>query len=198
MALKTFNPQLKALTKTPQRKTYTVALVTITIVVLMIFLAIRPAIVSIFDRLNENEEKMKLLQNMDQKYQAIVSLNRQEQSYSDELDLLNDVMPDKREEFFIEANLAKMASMSGLSVVSLSVNKDPRKSVIKEEVLQNKVGFSYLYITVLGDKKDLVRFIELVENFPRPLNIATYSYVPDNDGKAEIRASIEIEFYYYL
>ncbi len=200
MALKYFNPQFKELTKTPARKTYTVLVVTIALVAIMIFLAIRPAIVSIFDRLHENEQKQELLEDMDKKYQALIKLNRQEEQYQSTLQLLDVSLPEKRQEEFVEANLVAMLNDSGLTLMGVNLNKAPKKLFMDEKITDGKISGSYLYLNVEGSRNSILKFIEKIESFPRLLNIVKYSYVPDN-GKKDgdfVKANFEIEFYYYL
>jgi len=98
MAIRLTNTQLSALSKTPQRKTYTVAIATAAVVVLLIFFAIRPAVGSILDRVNENKKLRDVKSQLDIKYENLLTLNKAETDRAEQLKLLDVAMPTSKNE----------------------------------------------------------------------------------------------------
>lgn len=201
MALKLRNPQFKKLTETPQTKTYTVVGVSLIIVLLLTFFAIRPSISSVFAQLEKNKDKRDMLERMDKKYNNLISLSSQEQEKQAELDLLAETMPGARQEEFIEANLEKIIIDQGLSIELISFDTRQVKAMLELDSLGVNTQYAELVITVGGERTEIIRLIREIENFPRPLNIKEVS-IRSADSEEErqrydYKGDISMEIYYH-
>ncbi len=201
MALKFTNPQFARLTATVERKTYTVVGVTLLVVILLVFFAIRPAVGSIFERLNENEEKRDILGKMDAKYDTLLSLSNQEQQREDQLALLENSYPSNKQEEFPIANTIEMINRNGLRFTSIGVNDATTKSALDATKLGTNTKFFVINISVEGERANFIKFVKELEDFPRIFNIQKIAMTPLDNSQGstnrEIKGEIEAEIYYY-
>jgi len=200
MALTLQNPQFKKLTETPQKKTYTVAIATIVLVVLMVFFAIRPAVSSIFNRTNENKSKNEILSQMDKKYQNLLTLSNLQTEKASGLTLLDESMAESRQEEFLTANLYAIAQETNIQITGMNINKGVNKSVMKSNSLGINTKVSSLSMEVRGNRSDIINFVSKLESFPKILNIFSFVVVPTGGtefGANSYNSSIQAEFYYY-
>jgi Tfp pilus assembly protein PilO len=200
MALILSNPQFKKLTETPQRKTYTVVFATLILIILMIFLAVRPAIGSIFNRTSENKAKNDILTKMDTKYQNLQILNNERNNKNDSLVLLDEAMPQSRQEEFLVANVKSLAQESDLQVTAININRVAGKSILEENAVGMNTKVSGVGLEVRGRRTNINNFVEKLENFPKILNIRSVVIMPTGGaefGASSFNGNIQAEFYYY-
>ncbi len=194
--------KLEALTETAERKTYTVALATVAVVIIMIFFAIRPAVVSIFDRLSENKEKRRVITQLDTKYESLLSLNKMESDRADTLGLLDVSMPLGRMEEFVVANVMLMLQENNLRFQSISISESDKTPGVKTRLEYPKHKSITTNLTVTGQRSNIVQLVKDLEDFPRIIHITRVTVVPNlEDGDVsgtDIRAQIDFEFYYYI
>jgi Tfp pilus assembly protein PilO len=200
MALQLRNPQFKKLTETPQRKTYTVAVSTIILVVLMVFFAIRPAVSSIFNRTSENKAKNEVLSKMDAKYQNLLSLSNQQTEKATSLTLLDESMPESRQEEFLTSNLNGVAQDTNVKITGININRNVSKSVVKANALGINSRVASFNMGVRGNRSDVINFVSKLEGFPKILNIFSFTLLPTGGteyGSNSYDGNIQAEFYYY-
>lgn len=173
MAIKTRNPRLQDLFSTPQRRTYSVAGITVVLTILMIFVVIRPSISRILTQISENNERKEVLSQMDAKFQNIQKLIQIEEDQAEAFELLNDeIVPDSRREDEFISNLTEGAENLGVEVLSIGVAED---NEFKTRDLPDNVETYILTITIQSDSIGGEKFIRLIEDFPRPINIIEVS-----------------------
>lgn len=185
---------------TPQRKTYTVTFATLILVVLLVFFAIRPAIISIFNRTSENGTKEEVLTKMDKKYESLLGLSTQKDEKAEELTLLDSSMPASREEDFLIANIQQIIQENNIEFVNLSIEKNIQKSILDNSQLGVNTSTSGFTLTIRGRRSSIIKLVGELESFPRIINIYTISF-SDAGGQFlntdTVNAVIEAEFYYY-
>lgn len=197
MALTFDNPQFRALTATPKARTYTVAVATAVIVILLIFFANRPAIISIFNRVNENKQKKEVLEQLDQKYNSLIQLNDQEQREKDKFEILEVALPNKAQEEFVIANVYEMIKIHRLDLLNEGFEDIDPESVAERDNIPVNIGVSVFSVTVEGRREDVVSFVKDLESFPRILNIQKMIISP-SQTQGLVRTTIETEVYYNL
>lgn len=201
MAINLTNTQLKALTETPERKTYTVAIATIAMVVLLTFLAIRPAIASILDRLDENDKLRDVKSQLDIKYENLLTLNKSETERAAQLKVLDAAMPTSKNEELLYANLMELVNRNNVNFISISFSPETGKSSLDATVLGNKTEFRQYTLSVNGTRTDVTALLSDIESFPRVMNVNRVTITPDQASGLiqgnEVKADIEVEFYYY-
>lgn len=92
--------------------------------VLMFFLAVRPAFLSITDQNEQNQQKREYLEQLTTKENALKQLALQESQYEDEIDSLNELIPQGRNDELVTANLAEMADQYGCVLSQVHFNPD--------------------------------------------------------------------------
>ncbi|MBN1915707.1 hypothetical protein JW796_01770 [Candidatus Dojkabacteria bacterium] len=199
MAIKTRNPRLEDLFSTPQRRTFSVAGITVLLTILMIFVVIRPSIVRILTQISENAERKEVLSKMDTKFKNIQSLVQIEETQTEAVTFLNDeIIPDSRREDEFIANLTVGAERLNVKVLSMGVAEDTE---FKMREIPDNVQTYIFTTTIQANSIGVGNFIRLLEDFPRPINIIEISmqqvgdeallYVtPDQNLKVSIKAVV--------
>lgn len=199
MALNLTNPQFKALTKNPQRKTYTIVVATIVLIILLLFSAIRPAVTSVFDKTSSNSVKREVLADMDHKYESLVSLGGEADTRADSIAILHHSLPDGREEEIIIVNINNFVRLYDLDLNSMYIDKEIKKSVLGNSNLGPKVKVAGITIEVEGDRDSVNQFVEKLEKFPRIINIHSLTMSPvgglSRDSN-DVHVNIQAETYY--
>jgi len=200
MAISLTNPQLKKLTETPENKTYTVAVTTVVVVVLLIFFAIRPSIASVFDKLNENSDKRKFIDQMEQKQQNLVLLTNKEVEQADQLALLDGAFPGSRKENEVLDILVSLSKSNSINLVSADLAISNEKSSIRTD-LDINTAHGVVTIGVNGTRNQIWNFIGDLESSNRIINIQQIgmsSRIDENGNVGKLSdAEIVFEIYYY-
>lgn len=195
------NLNLERFTETTEKKTYTVALATVFVVIIMIFFAIRPAVTSIFDQLNRNDEKREVLDKLEQKYQNLLALNNMEQEYAEELSLLDVAMPIGSQEEFVVANVIPIAESNNLDFQSLAFTERDNIDTDEAQVMGVNTESLRTNFVVSGQRADMLNFVSELEDFPRILNIKSITITPrSEEGRvlnSVVVGDITFDFYYY-
>jgi len=109
---------------TPQGKTYTIVLGTFFMLVLMFFLAVRPAFLSITNQNEQNEEKREYIEELTDKENALKQLALQESQYQEEIESLNTFIPRGRNDELLTANLSALADQYNCTLSGVNFNPD--------------------------------------------------------------------------
>jgi len=200
MALKTRSSNLSLVLESTQGKTYTVILVTILIVALLLFVAAVPAYLSITNQLVRNEAKTKYLGDLDTKLEDLRELSEQEKSYSAEIDILNSLFKEKRNDEFIIANLSKLADKNNSKLLNLSFNETDTPT-ISELAAYSLFSAVPLSATFNGDIPNFEKLIKDIENFPATLTINSISYSKTTSSEGSANGPyimlLEAEYYFW-
>ena len=199
MALKTRSSNLSLILESTQGKTYTVILVTILVIALLLFVAALPAYLSITNQLVRNEAKTKYLGDLDTKLEHLKELSEQEKSYTEEIDILNSLFKEKRNDEFIIANISKLAEKNNCKLFNLGFSETEVPSI------SELGGFSLfsavpVTITLNGDLVNLEKFLKDLENFPATITVKSVNYSKDSDNVAAPNAFnmvINAEYYFW-
>lgn len=168
------NERINQIWSTTQGKTYTTAIATIVVVVLMAMFAIVPAYTSITDQLALNEQKTKYLADLSTKQQALNKLIMQRDEYSVPITLLGIYLREKMNNELLIASFSKIADDNKCKLSSVSFSEaDISKNITNVNVNVRAVPFSVTISCKVGDIKTV--YAEMM-NFPVPLNITNLSY----------------------
>ncbi|MBN1331559.1 type 4a pilus biogenesis protein PilO [Candidatus Dojkabacteria bacterium] len=200
MALSLTNPQFKKLTATPESRTYTVAVVTIVVIVLLVFFAIRPSIASVFDRLNENEDKREFIAKMEQKQANLVSLTNKETQQAAQLELLDDAFPESRREDEMINVLTALVKSNRLELTSIDMASPEEKPNIDTDLDVN-TKHSIITLVVNGERSNIWNLVDDLEKMNRIANlqkIGVSSRIDEQGNTSKVSdAEIVFEIYYY-
>lgn len=182
---------LKTITATTQGKTYTIALVTFFIVILMFFLAIRPAFLSVTDQNAKNEEKRAYLLELTDRENALKQLARQEADNSFKIDVLNQIMPDKRNDEFVVANLSAISDRYNCSLQNVIFQTETLPKVEAAAVYANLFEVPF-QITLRCEPQNLQLVIDHLEHFPLPIIMTSITYT---NKEAELEEEAQTGLY---
>ena len=178
MNTKTSTRQLYDFLETRKGKTYTIAIVTIVTVIIMVVFAILPATLSITDKRAEIKVKREYFDQIVEKEAALKSLLQQEGEYSDNIELLNQYLPDDVNDEFVLANLDRYASLSNASLLRIDFkepepvqSEDPELLPPSQDVLQVPI-----VISLQADQDEFELFIRRIESFPMLMKVKDISY----------------------
>lgn len=198
------NPQLDNLFKTTQNKTYSIVGITILTVGVFIFLAIRPSYSKIMELREEIEKKEALLQKLVKKRENIQYLVAQKDSISEQLIYFDEAMPQKAEEGYMIANLAAIADREGMTLRSISFNREVEREY-ENETAEHDIQIMQVSLSLNGDYEQIETFVDHLSKFPRIFDIRSVSYSRDetedeegnNNADNDLRVGISF-FAFYL
>ncbi|MBD3280530.1 hypothetical protein GF389_03330 [Candidatus Dojkabacteria bacterium] len=198
MAISFKNPQLQKLAETPESRTYTVAVTTVVLVVLLLFFAIRPSVSSVFDRLNQNEDKRDYINRLEQKQQNLVTLTAKETDQEEELDLLDQAFPEARKEEEVADLIINLVDANSLEFHSLDHKEAEDQSNI-EDVIGTNVRYANMTLRVSGPRTSVWALVEDMESLNRIFNITKVGLSSriDEDGSLSKTYDADIAFYFY-
>lgn len=185
---------------TPQGKTYAVLLITLFVAVLMFFLAIRPAFLSITDQNKLNDEKRTYLKQLTDKENALKQLAAQEARYSEEIALLEQFLPDGRNDELVIANISRMAEASGCSVETVSLG--PSKLPTKPDIIHitNLLSVEGSIVTKCS-LSSMQQLLGSIESFPIPIEVRSIGYseskVQESLGGKDYDLNMNITYYFW-
>jgi Tfp pilus assembly protein PilO len=169
------NPRLSELFKTPQRKTYTMTVITAVTVGVFLLFAIRPTFLRIAQLNREIDEKETFLSQIEQKMEILNSLIRDKQSVSVELETFELSLPLEEKTGFMVANLAEIAKKYNVDLMSIEFER-PEGDL--QLVVENAewINSTQVKVNVEGGPSSIQGFVEYLETFPRIIDVDTISY----------------------
>ncbi len=186
---------------TTQGQTYAVAGATIFIVILMIFLAIRPAFLSISDQNAKNDVKRAYLEQLIQFENSLKTLSQQKSDMQKEINELNLVMPDKRNDELVTANINAIVQKYQISLRILTFEKSIQSKDPKLAAYTNLLAVP-VRISVSGTLQNLQLFLAEMETFPLPISMTAIGYsgsdIQSTDPLKQIDLDIDAQYFYFL
>lgn len=182
---------------TPQKSTFSLAIVTILIVIFMTLVAIRPAVTSVIKQYNNNKERRQLIQKQNLKLDNIKKALEKMNDYSFNIELLEESSPLNYDSEYIVQNVSDFVDKnSGLKISGIKF--EYRQNMLTE--VDPSIGIINVEVTFDSDIDGALALMEFVENFPRVLNIhdASFSATTENTGILPINGSINFDAYYYI
>jgi hypothetical protein len=201
MALQLNRKQLQEVLKTEQGKTYTVLGITILTVLAMFILAIRPAWVSITNRMSENKTKQQYLKDADEHLAILDSLQTDKENYNTAISYLNTYLPQEPDESFVVRNLTEMAKSLNVQIAYLKIDKAIYPTNENVIILPNAeiLGESKANITIEGDLNSFQKYIQGLENFGKLIDIENISYISMEDDAGNFtKWQMNIICYFYF
>lgn len=175
--------KLREILQTKQGKTYTVALVTFGTIFFLFFFAIRPAWLSITNKVEENAAKQKYIDDATAKLSTMRNLDSLYLQKYTAITLLNNYfLTSKLEDSFNAKNLMPLILKRNLILESYRI-QSPRtledQSIILDSVNVAQIEISF---NVYGELSDLESFLEDLETLPKIINVKSVSYSSVSTG----------------
>jgi Tfp pilus assembly protein PilO len=201
MALGIQNKQLQKLMETPQGKTYTVLGVTIITVLIMFMLAIRPAYISITNRISENNKKQEYIDEANNKIGDLQELNNQANTYDDAINYLNNFfLDDTAKEAFTIGNIINIADNRNLTIDFIRVDEaEPLPENEFEDVSDLDIlAQNTITINARGSISNTRLFIQDLENLGEIMNIENINLsIEEEEDDDNWRLSVQANFYFW-
>jgi Tfp pilus assembly protein PilO len=186
---------------TTQGQTYAVAGATIFIVILMVFLAIRPAFLSISDQNAKNDVKRAYLDQLTEFENNLKILAQQKSDMQAQIDELNMVVPDKRNDEFVAANVNAIVQKYQVQLRILTFEKSVETKDPKLAGYPSLLAVP-MRLSVSGSLSNLQLFLAELETFPLPISVSAIGYsgtdIQAIDPLKQIDLDIDAQYYYFL
>lgn len=203
--MKVQNPQLRALFKTPQRKSYTlIAFTAITVGIFVVF-SLRPTFKKVSSLRKEIKDKEEFLEKMNDKLSTLNSLIDEKESVSKEVAYFNKVFPTEQKEGFMVANLAEIAEENNLILKSVMFMDEG--DIVETKNTKNVSNIYNLGVSMSleGETTDIERFTDYLESFPMIFDLYRNSYATEDienfegdiEDFAAIRSNISFNTHYW-
>ena len=178
--MKVQNPQLRALFKTPQRKSYTlIAFTAITVGVFVVF-SLRPTFRKVSSLRKEIKDKEEFLEKMNKKLSTLNILIDEKESLSREAAYFDKFFPTEQKEGFLVANLAEIADENNLILKSISFIDEGDIIETKNTTEEVNIYVHGVSMTLEGEKTDVERFTKYLESFPMIFDLYTHNYATED------------------
>jgi Tfp pilus assembly protein PilO len=195
MAVVKYKDSVQRLLNTPQKKTYTFLGVALLLVLVLLFGAIRPTLVTITQLRAQIKESKRVEARLQQKINTLNSLQKDYNRLEDDLQMLNYYFPKDSDYSLLMANLESIVKSYGFELSSVSVES------VEEETNEQTGKYAGMVpveasIRIVGNQNDLIDLMEYLENLPVILEITSVSFAPgEADNAAQIHFSVSFTMY---
>lgn len=204
MQISTSTKQLREYLETKRGKTYLISIVTLVTVAVMLVFAIVPAILSITDKIAQNNTRREYLSALERNEDVIRKLLEEEQEFNSTIVQLDNALPSEINDEYILANISEMTASTGSQLIFM----DFKEPVITDLApLNEKLKMTRevpITLSVQGSLSSLAEFLKRIETFPMPISVDTFSLsnksvssLSLDRSKGEYVMSMEISYYYY-
>jgi len=180
---------------TPQRKSYTILGVSIITFALLMWLAVRPTIITIIEINKKIGEFKETAQELDIKYQNLLRLTDQyekplaEGGYREAIDFFQKyVLPNKDSVLTLIGNINKYSEQAAINLKSITQEESKEEGNIK---------YLTFKLSIEGSLENIKRFIKMLEDFPRPLSLESINISVNEKDKTVYTADITFVTYTY-
>ncbi|MCA9379425.1 type 4a pilus biogenesis protein PilO [Candidatus Dojkabacteria bacterium] len=206
MAAIPISKRITSLVATEQGKSYTVAAVTLFLLLIMIAFGIFPVVSAVFTGIESNAVKTELLAEMKQKQQIVRGLIVEESEKHAVSLALEAALPDDMGQVKFLNDLDSLANSTGTTINILNFGALDTKRELKIIFnLTSKLKGSSVSLSVAGTRSSLEKFIAGLEQMRRIVNIQAFAIAKvDEDGTKGaqfanlFKIDIQAEIYYGL
>lgn len=191
MAPRLDSKKLRDFISTSKGKSYTVAISTVALILLLVVVGIFPAVNSILYQVQENDRKLGVLGTMDTKITTIRSLVQQEQLKPTISAALDKALPNGVSQEVLFDLINQGASENSVTINSLAFGEPSlsRKLPLVFIGLSPYVDSKIVTITLTGPKDDLEKFLSFLENTRRIFNVQSVSMFKLEDESGVVTSS---------
>jgi Tfp pilus assembly protein PilO len=169
------------------------------LLIVLLMLALRPTLITISNLLGQIKQQTEIAKQLDDKITQVQQAISEFNSISDKLELINGALPSTSDWNSLADSLNNLASSSGVSVLSVVVDKIP---LAPDEILSGP-GQSYksqlpqgvlpvrFTVSAGGEYTQMRQFITSLESMRRVLLLTTVSIDVNKDGVLVLTVSGE-------
>lgn len=156
--------------------TFTLVVASFVIVMVMILVAIRPAVASVIRQYSSNQIRNELIDGQNAKLQSLQNMVRQKNEYSTEIKIFYQVFPKFDDGEFLVQNIYDYAEKNQdfeLRSIKIKYLNDPRTMSLQQNKSIERLELQILYNC---DLEQATAFVEYFESFPRIFNVKEVIY----------------------
>lgn len=172
---------------TVQSKTYSFAIFTMIVVIVLIGGAIRPTIIKISQINNDIKVKKETNQQLENKIDALASLTNQYATKKLEIDTLPMVFPSQGNYSLIMSNIEQISKSNGFTVASINFGNTDKVNLGTKVLKPWSVK-----INVSGDKANFIKYLQELEAMPMYPRINKLSFTQSYENGGRTQYSIEL------
>lgn len=194
---------LKQLLSTSQGKSYTVAAITILLVLILFVVGIFPAVSSILFQVTENDSRRTALETIEEKRQIMRKLIGEEAEKKAVSLALETYMPDEIDQKYTLAKIAEIATEAEGNLIGVGFTRlDLAKNLQQVYNITSPLLDGYIVqISYEGSSASLEEFIEIMESKKRLFNIIDMSIfkqeLEESITNQPFRMEMQAEIYYW-
>lgn len=181
---------LKLVNSSVQSKTYTFAVFTIIVVIVLIAGAIRPTIIKISQINNDIKVKRDIDKQLGSKLDSLASLTNDYAVKKTELDTLPLLFPSQGNFSLVMSNIEEISKENGFNVLNINFASTDKINLGTKVLKPWSVK-----VTVTGSKANFVKYLSELESMPMFPRINKVSFTQSSDNNGALQYSIELLLY---
>ncbi len=198
MAVVTYKDTMKRFLQSPMRKTYSFAGVTLIVVAIFLFGAIRPTLVTISRLRTEIKERESIDQILQYKLNTLQALSVDYTEREDNLSFIDDLYPSNSDFSILMANLERITSKYEFTLQSLQIGNEDDANAEQEALADpNALSQVQARMIVEGSRNRLVELVDHIENLPEVPDVERVTFSPSDNEDLSSAVHATIEFYVY-
>ncbi|MEA2057034.1 MAG: type 4a pilus biogenesis protein PilO [Patescibacteria group bacterium] len=167
-------------------------------VIFFAIFAIRPTLLTMSDLIKEIEDKEKLDKQLQRKVAALSTAQQEYQLYGDQLQLVDEAIPDRMQLIKTLKIIEKIASEQDLIISDLrlaSIPNEGRKTLTSENIARIDQG---LELSVMGSYPSIRDFVESLQQSRRTLvaNVVEFN-IKEDRSQTTLEATMTISIPYF-
>lgn len=166
--------------KTPKDSTTLVAIGSVALIILMVVVAIRPAIASVVEQINSNKQRQELIKVQETKLRDLKKLIEDETKYSEEIEVFKQAQPSFDDPEFISRNLMDYTQdRQNITIDSISFEYKNTDNTIQ---IGPDIMLADVALIVNCDVAGAHEFVSYLETFPRTMAIKSIKFSSNELG----------------
>lgn len=189
------NERLRNFIETSRGKTYTVAVVTGVLVLVLFTFGVFPSVRAIIRQVGQNEARIETLQKIEEKNQRLRQLANEIENKSNVSEALNQSLPDNIQQETVIDTVTKLARKNNVSFSSVQFSRGGNAN--NSEYNKEYIGEAGINLKVVGSRTDVVQFAEDMEESIRVFNLSQLSLGRRTADGPTHALSIQADYYYW-
>lgn len=167
-------------------------------VIFFAIFAIRPTLLTMSDLIKEIEDKEKLDQQLQRKVAALSTAQQEYQLYQDQLELVDEAIPQSMQLITTLKIIEKIASSQDLIISDLKLGNIPennQQTLTDENITRVDQG---LELSVMGSYPSIRDFIEALQQSRRTMVVNLIEFnIKEDRGKSTLEATMTVSIPYF-
>lgn len=194
MAVVPYKDTVKRYLNTPQKKAYTFLGFTLILVLVLLFGAIRPTVVTITKLRSEIKQRENINMQLQDKLNVLQNLQKDYNRLKDDIDKLNYYFPEDSDYSLLMANIEQIVKSYGFELERIQIESSEEFEDTPDNY--DEMNLVEGRLAVVGKQEDLADMLEHLEGLPVFMEIGRISFAPEeSDGIEQLNISISFTTY---